>query len=371
MSTYSEESSDQEVVYDLSSPQIVDKYKAAGVIANTALMTVVQNIAPGVNVFELCELGDETIRQEVAKSYTKQRKMKKGIAFPTSISVNNCVGHYSPVRIEDSIVLAEGDVVKIDLGVHIDGFISVCAHTIVVNSDGSQITGPVADVVCAAYFAHEMAHRLIKPGNTNTMVTNAIQRVAECYNVNPVQGVLSHQMTKGVIDGDKCIIGKPEIDQVVDEIKFEVNEVYTIDIVMSTGEGKTREGDIKTSIYKKTPVSYTLRGNHARYLFNEVTNNHQELPFNIKYFEISKARMGAKEMLEHDLLQPYPVVYEKNGEIVAQFKSTLLVLPNSTQRLNEGFPLPFVSSELTYEGDESLVGIMNTSTQRKKRKRRR
>lgn len=58
--------------------------------------------------------------------------MKKGIAFPTCISINNCICHFSPLRSEADIKLADGDLVKIDLGAHIDGFIAVAAHSLIV-----------------------------------------------------------------------------------------------------------------------------------------------------------------------------------------------------------------------------------------------
>jgi hypothetical protein len=57
-----------------------------------------------------------------------------------------------------------------DLGAHIDNFIAVGAHTVVVPAEGKTdgvITGPQADVIAAAYHAAELAVRLIKPGNTN------------------------------------------------------------------------------------------------------------------------------------------------------------------------------------------------------------
>ena len=53
-----------------------------------------------------------------------------GIAFPTCISPNHCVGHYSPLVSEDDVEIKEGDIVKIDMGVHVDGYIAVVAHTL-------------------------------------------------------------------------------------------------------------------------------------------------------------------------------------------------------------------------------------------------
>lgn len=76
--------------------------------------------------------------------------MEKGVAFPTCVSVNNVVGHYSPLKSEDSNV-KNGDVVKVELGCHIDGFVGQVAHTVVVGQ--KEVSGKKADVILAAYNA--------------------------------------------------------------------------------------------------------------------------------------------------------------------------------------------------------------------------
>ena len=63
------------------------------------------------------------------------------------------------------MVLQDGDVVKIDMGAHIDGFIAVVAHTIIVSDGKSKITGKKADALIAAHLCAEAALRLVKPGN--------------------------------------------------------------------------------------------------------------------------------------------------------------------------------------------------------------
>ena len=108
--------------------------------------------------------------------------MKKGIAFPTCLSVNNCVCHFSPVRSEPDVLLKKGDVVKIDLGAHIDGFVAVSAYTTVVGATAENpATGRAADAVLAAYNASQVALRLLKPGNpvseTRLVVISSIVHV--------------------------------------------------------------------------------------------------------------------------------------------------------------------------------------------------
>lgn len=91
--------------------------------------------------------------------------MKKGIAFPTCLSVNNCICHFSPSKNDPDLLLKEDDVVKIDLGAHIDGFIAVAAHTLVVGATPEKkVTGRKADVILAAYNAAQATLRLVKDG---------------------------------------------------------------------------------------------------------------------------------------------------------------------------------------------------------------
>ncbi|NWU44745.1 PA2G4 protein, partial [Hylia prasina] len=98
------------------------------------LRAVVEAANPGASVLCLCEKGDAMIMEETGKIFKKEKEMKKGIAFPTSISVNNCVCHFSPLKSDLDYILKDGDLVKIDLGVHVDGFIANVAHTFVLGA---------------------------------------------------------------------------------------------------------------------------------------------------------------------------------------------------------------------------------------------
>jgi len=83
------------------------------------------------------------------------------------------------------------------------------AHTVIVQSDAkAAVTGKKADVVLAAYKAAQTAVRLFRPGNFNNQATEVIKKVCDAYEVNPLEGVLSHELRKHLIDGNKVIINK-------------------------------------------------------------------------------------------------------------------------------------------------------------------
>ena len=106
----------------------------------------------GADIFTICMAVDKYMNEELKKVFSnkKSKKLERGIAFPCTVSVNALCGHYSPMTDESSI-LQEGDVAKIDLGCHIDGYSTQAAHTIVV-SEG-KVNGRKADVILAAYHA--------------------------------------------------------------------------------------------------------------------------------------------------------------------------------------------------------------------------
>jgi len=113
-----------------------------------------------------------------------------------------------------------------------------------------------------------------------------------------------------------------------------------LDIVISSGEGKTKESELRTTVYKRAlDRNYTLKTKSARLFYSELLNKYPALCFSMRAFEDEiTAKLGVKECLEHDLLNNYPVLLEKSGEFVASFKYTVLILPGGTLQIT-GLPL--------------------------------
>jgi len=223
--------------------------------------------------------------------------------------------------------------------VQINGFAAVVAHTVVLSS--TPVTGRKADVVLAAYNAIQIALRNMYPGkNTNLDVSNIVSAVASDYKVTPVEGVLSHRMKRDIIDGMETIINQQTYDQKVDKRAFEHGDVFGLDVMISTSEGKPKETEIKTAVFKRAlETTYKLKTESGRKLLSVVEQNFHTFPFSFNQFddeegiklksEISNfkttMKLGLNECLKSELLHPYPVLSEKKGEFVAQFKYTIAV----------------------------------------------
>jgi curved DNA binding protein len=211
------------------------------------LKHVISLCKAGASINDICTTSDAFIKKALMNIYTK-KKYIKGLAFPTSIAVNEVCGNYSPAKTDlkqeehEYRELTVGDVVKIDLGVQIQGFASVLAHTLVVTAKPDEVVvGRKADIILAAYYSVQAALRMLKCGNTNNQVTDVVKRICDTYKVNPVEGVLSHRMKRDIIDGLEVIINKATIDQKVDQREFAFGDIFGFDTIVSTGEGKPRE----------------------------------------------------------------------------------------------------------------------------------
>ena len=150
----------------------------------------------------------------------------------------------------------------------------------------------------------------------NKDVTEAIQKVAAAYDCKIVEGVLSHQLKQFVIDGNKVVLSVSNADTKVDDAEFEENEVYAIDIVTSTGEGKVRIiffsydapplslslslsvwslfveyswqpkllDEKQTTIYKRAvDKNYHLKMKASRFIFSEISQKFPIMPFTARF----------------------------------------------------------------------------------------
>jgi curved DNA binding protein len=212
----------------------------------------------------------------------------------------------------------------------------------------AKATGPKADAILACYNALEAVIRMLRPGqHKSNEMTDMIGKIADTFHVKPVENMLSFQLKQHQIGNEdeedaKHIIQNPSDEQRNKMKKFEIgtHEVWAIDILMSTGDGKSKEGTTRTTVYRHKPNAvYQLKMKASREFYYEAKKRSGEMAFSLRWWdEEKKARMGVVECERHELLKPYKVYYEKEGEFVTQFKATVLVMPGSLVKIT-GLPL--------------------------------
>lgn len=317
-------------------------------------------IVDGATTFEISKKGDELLTEELSKIYNSKKtsKISKGIAFPTCVNPNHIPAHLAPINEKDdgNIVLKTGDVVNVMLGVQIDGFPSIVAETVIIGaSKQDPIVGKKADLMHAAWKSSEAAIRSLRVNQKNWDITNIVGKIAKEYDVCPVESMLSHNQEKDVLYGPKEIILNPtkQNKSEMSTYKFEENEVYGLDILISTSsDGKVKPSKYRTSIYKLTGNSYSLKLKMSHKVLAEFKQKSSGLfPVNIRNLEDPvKARGGLVEPANHKVVLPYDIVTEKEGEFVAQFFTTVAITKNGIVKYTN----PTFDPEL-YKSDKSIT----------------
>ena len=143
----------------------LSKYKMAGKIVSKVLDALVNICVSGTNVYDMCQNGDKMMLDELDKVY---KDVAKGISFPTCGRINNVAGFYAPKVKVVKDTIKNGDLVKIELGAHIDGYPAFVCYTVVIGTikkdDGR------ANVLKAISEASKEILGIMKPGYTNTDV---------------------------------------------------------------------------------------------------------------------------------------------------------------------------------------------------------
>lgn len=368
----SDEEVEEEEVTDLSNSDVCTKYQEASKIVNLTLEGLVAQTVVGAKVLDLCKFGTTVMETAASKLYTKKvdgKTIDRGVAFPVCVSVNDVVCNCSPLNEaeQDSTPpLKAGDVVKFDLGCHLDGYIAVAAHTVVVKETADSPAPPedpeLAKCAVATYNAMLVAAASIAAGKTNSDVTKAVDRVAKAYGVTPISSVRMHQMKRYVLDGVKEVALKepapedPEEEKVPD-CTFEQAEVYAVDVAMSTGDGKARPGVMRTTVFKRNvEQQYLLKVKASRQVLAEVDKKYPTMPFTMRDLsDVRAAKLGINECVARGLLTPYPSLHDYSGK-VAHFKCTVLLLPSGTARVT-GLKLPeYFTTDV--EADEETQKIL-------------
>jgi methionyl aminopeptidase len=272
----------------------------AGQIAGRALMYGEGLITKDLDCLSVCKKIEDFIKQE-----------KGNLAFPPQISFNSTAAHFCPTKIDNPFFKAS-DLLKLDVGVEINGAIGDCALTVDL---GNKESGDAhMELVQASKEACENALKIAKTGTQLREIGQVIEETIHKFGFEPIRNLSGHGLGLYKIHTDP---GVPNYDD-DDKTELEENQTIAIEPFATNGEGFIKEKGVATifCVDEKPRV----RNPNARIILNKINT----LPFAAHWFSDMSLVAFALAIKEIDPTR-YPPLVEIRDGLVSQHEHTVIV----------------------------------------------
>lgn len=233
------------------------------------------------------------------------------LAFPVNISINHIAAH-NTVMPDDTRKFLGSDLVKLDIGVHVNGFIADTAVTIDLSKKNSEL-------VMASKEALDVALKSLKPGIKVCEIGRIIHDKISSYGFSPIKNLSGHMLNQYKIHGELTI---PNYDNGDTSILKE-GMVIAIEPFATTGEGIVTEGK-PSGIYrleKKKPI----RDINARKFIELIERGFKTLPFSKRSINLPMRDFVLSLLEKEGIIFQYPQLIERSHNIVSQFEHTVII----------------------------------------------
>lgn len=289
-------------------------------------------IRPGLSMVELCQRLERKTHELITAN-----GLECGWGFPTGCSLNWVAAHYTP-NYGDNTVLQYDDVCKLDFGVQVGGRIVDCAFTIAFNPKYDPIIEASQDGTNTGIAAAGVDARFSEIGEKiqEAIESYEIELNGKMFPVKPVRNLNGHSIGPYQIHGGKSVpIVKNNESTVMEEGEF-----YAIETFASNGKGYVVE-DLDCSHYMKIfDAPHTpLRVKSSKALLHAIEQNFGTLAFCRRWLDDAGQQrhlMALKNLVDNDLVQPYPPLCDQKGSYVTQMEHTILIRPTCKEVVSRG-----------------------------------
>lgn len=293
-----------------------------------------KHIKPGMSTIEVTEMIEDAVR---AMSEGNDDFYKAGMGFPTGVSLNHCAAHYTPNK-GDKTTLKYEDVLKVDIGVHVNGNIIDCAFTLTFDDKYDPLLAAVKDATNTGIKEAGIDVRLGDIGASiqEVMESYEIDLDGKTYGIKPIRNLNGHNILPYTIHGGKSV----PIVKSGDQTKMEEGETFAIETFGSTGKGYVHdEGECSHYARMKDSGHIPLRLNSAKNLLNTIDKNFGTLPWCRRYLDKlgeDKYLLALNNLVKSGLVQDYPPLCDVKGSYTAQFEHTVLLRPTCKEVISRG-----------------------------------
>ena len=277
---------------------------ASGKIAARVLSEISTEIEPGKRIIKICALAESKIKEYGGVP-----------AFPLNVSINHIAAHSTSPK-GDRSEIPEFGLVKLDVGVHVDGYIADTARTI-------DIDGTLEGFIAATDDALSEAIALMQPGTELGDVGQAIEKVINEYGLKSVKNLSGHNLKKYRLHAGKIVpnVKKRGIGTV------EIGEYYAIEPFATSGTGTVIDSEY-VYIFANTGLDEPLEGTTEK-LRKYLRDKYGPLPFASRWIGTASKDIDVveeiKALLKAKALRGYPMQIEKKGRPVSQTEHTVYI----------------------------------------------
>ncbi len=277
----------------------------AGEIARQVKKEVDALIKPGAKLYDIAEFVERRIIELGGKP-----------AFPCNLSINEVAAHYTPYK-GDETVLREGDYLKIDIGVHVDGYIADTAVTYRVGMEED-------DLMAASREALENAISVIRAGVKISEIGKAIEETIRGYGFNPIVNLSGHKIERYKLHAGISI---PNIYRAADNYVLKEGDVIAIEPFATTGAGQVIE--VPPALIFMFVRDRPVRMAQARRLLMHIKREYNGLPFAYRWLQgfmpEGQLKLALAQLDKVGAIYSYQILREVRGGLVSQFEHTVIV----------------------------------------------
>lgn len=278
--------------------EIYKNYLQAGLIHKHVMKETKNKIKKGASILKLVEFTEKKIEQYGGKC-----------AFPVNISINDHAAHFTPKK--DDIIFLGKDLVKIDIGVHVNGYIADGAQTIDLSNNYNSLIKSSNEALKAAI---DIVKEGIKLYEIGSIIENTILE----HGYNSIKNLMGHGLNKYLAHDEPSI---PNFNN-NNEQKLLDNQVIAIEPFVTNGDGYVINGKIK-NIYSQIKIKPT-RLTFIRQVLNQIDQFHG-LPFASRWIQLDKANIALNQLEKERIIVGYPVLTEISKGFVSQTEHTMIV----------------------------------------------
>ncbi|XXH04207.1 Phospholipid metabolism protein [Hypoxylon texense] len=297
-----------------------------------------KNIKPGQTLTEIAEGIEDSIRRLVGHDGLAEGDAKvAGVGFPTGLNLDHIAAHYTP-NAGNKTVLQQSNVMKVDIGVHVNGKIVDSAFTMSFDPMYDNLLAAVKDATNTGVKEAGIDVRLGELGGLiqETMESYECEINGTTYPIKSIRNLTGHTILPYSIHGTKSV----PIVKSADNTKMEEGDVFAIETFGSTGNGYVHdEGEVSHYALRSDAPKVDLRLSSAKSLLNVIKKNFGTIPFARRYLDRlgqEKYLLGLNNLVQSGIVEDYPPLLDKRGSYTAQFEHTILLRPTVKEVISRG-----------------------------------